>query len=183
MDDSWYIDTPFKAWNICPHMLPWRHPLSRTGPKDVVTEISQSQVAKSSSLRILPFPSQLLQSWFPMIPETHGSVPVFRKWLVTKVALTKHKSDHISPLLYTSQGCLCFPLKIQTPSWCQLGPAWASLLTVTVRFPSDLCQGLQQAKGFPSLVSSLVLFPRCLATGYLSPPGIHHLRVTVLTAI
>lgn len=95
----------------------------------------------------------------------------------------KHKSDHISPLLYTSQGCLCFPLKIQTPSWCQLGPAWASLLTVTVHFPSDLCQGLQQAKGFPSLVSLLVLFPRCLATGYLSPPGIHHLRVTALTAI
>lgn len=71
-------------------MLPWWHPLSRMGPKEVVTEIDQSQVAKvSSPIMVFPSHSVLHQPWFPMIIETQ------RKRMVTEVAFIK-QADHVS---------------------------------------------------------------------------------------
>ena len=132
---------------------------------------------------------RLLRSHLPCDPSLPLSAPATLvsndKWGTEEVVgnqsglfttqIWSHKS---SALHHTGAPLLSTTNKIQTLSWGPVGPAWASLLTMTVDCPLGLCQGLQPAKGFPSSVPLHMLFPSSLAI-----LGICHLLVPVTSLI
>lgn len=118
-----------KAWNVHPLRLPWWHPLSRMGPRDVATETDRSQVTKVSSFfTVLPF-SLLLRPWFPMTVEAESKWLI--KWPLWNTNLITLVPNLIKPvrgssalqlnskLLWSVRLCVSFPVTatVHCPRW------------------------------------------------------------------